>query len=321
MNKFKIEKTNNEIEWNNFLYNSINKNIYCHSIFLNTLKQPLSKYLIKNNKEVIAAFFLNEEKTDIKISNEIIYTPIIYKNYTNRPISSINTEKFNITDLYKNFLSKNFNKIDIIYDYNLSDLRPFLFHNFDQKQKIFKIFDIKYTSIINIKDLKKKENYEKFYKNLSVRVRQQYSYSLTKKKYEFFKEFNKNIILEIITNTFKRQSIKPDFDINNRIELLEGLYKSELLTMYCCKEKKLIKSFAVFGHIKDHAIYMHGGRISAGENDYSLTYLLINSFIELSKRGIHHVDLEGINSPKRAFNKIGFGGDIKPYYHLSNLKF
>ena len=43
---------------------------------------------------------------------------------------------------------------------------------------------------------------------------------------------------------------------------------------------------------------------------------ILKSFFELSKDGICSVDLEGINSPKRAFNKLGYGGEINPYYHL-----
>ncbi len=43
---------------------------------------------------------------------------------------------------------------------------------------------------------------------------------------------------------------------------------------------------------------------------------ILESFFALSKEGISTVDLEGINSPKRAFNKLGYGGEINPYYHL-----
>ena len=63
-------------------------------------------------------------------------------------------------------------------------------------------------------------------------------------------------------------------------------------------------------------MYLHGGRVGGDKNDHSLTYNILESFFALSKEGISTVDLEGINSPKRAFNKLGYGGEINPYYHL-----
>ena len=34
---------------------------------------------------------------------------------------------------------------------------------------------------------------------------------------------------------------------------------------------------------------------------------------------IYHIDLEGINSPLRGNNKLGYGGEIKIYYNLELL--
>ena len=43
---------------------------------------------------------------------------------------------------------------------------------------------------------------------------------------------------------------------------------------------------------------------------------MLSSLIELKKDCINFLDLEGINSPNRGFWKIGFGGDIKPYFKI-----
>ena len=39
--------------------------------------------------------------------------------------------------------------------------------------------------------------------------------------------------------------------------------------------------------------------------------------MKLRIEGINTIDLEGINSPKRGFWKLGFGGDLLPYYNIS----
>ena len=36
--------------------------------------------------------------------------------------------------------------------------------------------------------------------------------------------------------------------------------------------------------------------------------------------GVEILDLEGVNSPQRAFFKAGFGGELKPYYMIKFKK-
>ena len=322
MNNFKIEQSKNEEEWNNFLLNSINKNIYCHNEFLKIIKGTIFKFFIKNNEEIVASFFLNENGKNIDISKEIIYTPLIFKKYGNRPLASSNTEKYEIIDIFKKFLTENYNKIDFISDYHLNDLRPFYFHNFNKKKNIFNVKSVKYTTLLNIKnitldnDIKNSE----FYKNLSVRIRQQYNYSFSKKKYRLLHGYDKKVFIDIMQSTFDRQEKVSDFNIVDRSKLLERLNESQNIKMYYCLENQIVKSFSIFGIIKDHAVYLHGGRAVKEKNDYSLTHTLIESFVDLSKAGINTVDLEGINSPKRGFNKLGYGGIVLPYYQLTNCE-
>ena len=77
-------------------------------------------------------------------------------------------------------------------------------------------------------------------------------------------------------------------------------------------------AFVIFGLIKDNALYLHGGRLGDEKNDYSLTFTLLESLIDLKNKDIKTVDLEGVNSPKRAFNKLGYGGKLKPYFQIAN---
>ena len=75
-----------------------------------------------------------------------------------------------------------------------------------------------------------------------------------------------------------------------------------------------------FGVIKDKAIYLHGGRSENLKGDNSLAHNLLNSMIFLKKNlGVEILDLEGVNSPQRAF-KAGFGGELKPYYMIKFKK-
>ncbi len=319
MKEFTVTETKDNQKWDDFLLKSINKNVYCHSFFLDNLKNKYKKYFIKKKDEIFASFFLNVNKKNILVSDEIIYTPLSYKHFPNKPLASIVNEKFELNKVYLDFIITNFKKIELISDYHLDDLRPFYWHNYEKKKKIFKIKEIKYTSVIDLKKLDTK-NFEEcdFYKNLSVRIRQQYNLAKKKKNYLIDKKFEKNFFTEIIKKTFKRQKKKIDFDHNLQLKILEKLEKKGNIKMYTVFENEKILSFALFGILADHAIYLHGGRATEELNDYSLSFTLIEAFKDLRINGVKSLDLEGINSPKRGFNKIGYGGKLKPYYIITN---
>ena len=99
-------------------------------------------------------------------------------------------------------------------------------------------------------------------------------------------------------------------------QILERLDNNGLVNMFTINENDKKKAFLIFSRLKNQSIYLFGGRLTDEKDDYSLSYGMINSFINLKKKGTSYVDLEGINSPNRGFNKLGYGGSIFPYYTI-----
>jgi hypothetical protein len=320
MEKYIIEETNNNLAWDKFLLSSENKNIYCHSTFLNLSKNIVRKFFIKKGNEIFAAFILLIDKKNIIRDSNLIYTPLIFHAQKNMPIASFINEKYEIIEIYKDFILRSFNEIDIYFDHHLDDLRPFLWHNLKDK-KHFLVSDVRFTSLLDLEDLDINLDFDdtKFYKNCSVRIRQQYKYSITRKKYKFKKNFDIKIFKQLIIKTFKRQNLSPDFQLKNISSVLQDLNNKNIINMYYNVENNEIKSFAIFGKITNNAIYLFGGRNFNNKDDYSLTNTLIKSFYDLRKENVKTIDLEGINSPNRGFYKLGFGGKIVPYYNITRI--
>ena len=321
MSNLSISSTNDLLAWEKFLKNSVNKNIYSHPIYLQNTGENYEKFFITKNNEIFASFFFKRAFNSIKLTEEIIYTPVVFKNFENKPFSSLNNIKFDLITEIKNFFIENFSNVNFISDYHFNDLRPFYWHNFDRKKEIFKVKELKYTSIINLKKLDNVTNLNDslFYKDLSVRVRQQFNYA-QKKKYQIYDKFSKKVFKKIISKTFERQNKKINFDLSLHSYIMEKLNKEGLIFMITVQDKNVDKAFLLFSKILDQAMYLYGGRFSDDKDDYSLSYGMIYSLLELSKLGVNKVDLEGINSPKRGFNKIGYGGEIVPYYQIQMTK-
>ena len=179
MSNLSIISTTDNVAWDNFLKKSQNKNIYSHSIYLDNLGEKCKKFFIQKDKEIFASFYLIIANKNVKLSEKIIYTPVIFKNFIDKPLSSRNTIKFEIINEIKNFFISNYKNIEFTSDYFLNDLRPFYWHNFETNKEIFKIKDLKYTSVVDLAKIDDPTNLEQtfFFKNLSVRVRQQFNYA------------------------------------------------------------------------------------------------------------------------------------------------
>lgn len=317
MNNLSINFVNNSDKWNDFILNSSSPNVINHSIFLDSW--GTKKFFIKKNQEILAGFSLIEKNKAISLSENLLYTPLVYRNYKNIPVSSITNDKHIIINSLAEFLIKEKFSGEIRFDHFTTDMRPFLWKNFDFNKKLFVISDIKYTSILNINNLQI-NNFEDsdFFKSMSVRTRQSYRYSIKRKKYTVKNYFDKQLIKNLINLTYERQSKKIEFDIDKHLNILEKLQEEKLLVSYVCEDEKGdILSKVIFGLNSDYATFLHGARSDKDSgNDYSMVYLLIYSFNELKKRNISKIDLEGMNSPKRSFFKNGFGGSLEPYYSI-----
>jgi len=210
MSNLSISATIDNIAWDNFLRKSQNKNIYSHSLYLDNLGEKYQKFFVQKDQEIFASFFLRFDDEKIKLSDKIIYTPVIFKNFVDKPLSSIHTIKFEIINEIKNFFISNYRNVEFTSDYFLNDLRPFYWHNFETNKEIFKIKDLKYTSVVDLSKIDGSLDLEEtfFFKNLSVRVRQQFNYAkkkgITKWIIIFVKELLKILLLKHLKDKIKK---------------------------------------------------------------------------------------------------------------------
>ena len=318
--KYEISEVGSNSEWDSFLLKSENQNIYSSSEFIVNSKKSFKKFFIKKNEEIFASFNLCVENNMINLGDRI-YTPLNFKFFDKQNPSSVKYKKFEIINEYAKFIKKNFNSGEICFDRSTNDLRPFNWLNFEEKKKIFFVKEVKYTTIIKLKNYEILNSYDeiinsKSYKNFSRSLKQQINKS-TDSKLEFEENYDEIFFQNTLERTFNNQGKKIDTDIILLKKIYNELYKNKKLYMFINSDTNKKLSYCIFGVIGKNAIYLNGGRVNNTNDDVSLSHNLIMSLSELKKKGVEIVDLEGVNSPKRGFWKLGFGGEIKPYYHIS----
>lgn len=315
-NKIKIIECNNDLEWDNFVSQSFNQNFYSLSDLTNLDKSTKKYFLLKNN-EILASFSLNKNNNKIIEPKYRIYSPINYKNFKNSKTSSINTNYYNINNYIYQFLINNFNNINITFDYNTKDIRPFLWHGYPDYKEKFSL-DVRYTLVSDIRNINKL-NYLKssIYLNSSETNRREIRNSL-KKDFKFEEVFSKEIFIKLKTSSYNIH--KKKIDILHYKQLLmayEVLKKKNKLKMFVSYLENEPVFMTVFGTLNNSSIFLESGRSDIADNNNLIgVFSMFNSILNLSKNNIEKIDFEGINSPNNSISKLKYGGSIKPYYSL-----
>lgn len=316
-NSLRVEECKNDKIWDNFIRQSHNKNFYSLSDVLN-LEQSSKKYFLFKKNELIASFALNEKKKNIVDPIFNIYTPINYKKFENSKDSSINSYYFMVNSCVYEFITKNFKKINITFDYATKDLRPFLWHGYPTYKKKFQL-NVKYTLESNIKNLSEQNYLNSYiYLNSSETNRREIRNAL-KQKYKFTELFSKDIFIELKKSSYKIHKKKIDSKFyKHLLGAYEKLNKNNLIKMFVSYIDQIPVFMTMFGIVETKAVFLHSGRINNIENKKNLVSVsnFFNSIINLSKNGIEKIDFEGINSPNNSVAKIKYGGFIRPYYSL-----
>ena len=109
----------------------------------------------------------------------------------------------------------------------------------------------------------------------------------------------------------------PVKNIQTIRNLLDNLSLKSKLRLFASKTKEgEVGSMAAFATDQKRAYYVFGANSSHMRDAHTGTMVLWDGFELLRLSGVSEIDLEGINSPRRGYFKLSFGGDIVPYYHL-----
>ena len=309
-----------EEKWDEILQTCYKPSIHLSSNFL-SIEDNIKKFNIFKSNELVGIFALkhSNEYKNIIPTNFLLYTPIQIIELKNSNKSKINLHNYNIINCIYNFLIKNYNNIYLNLNYLNKDIRPFLWHGHPEYKKKFFI-SVKYTSEINLSLLNNiKFDQSDMFKNLSTTIKQQIRYSINS-NFEFKEYFSKSIFMKLIDNTFSKQNVKFDkrfYEI--MLDNVKKLIDKKLIKSYVIYNNNKICFFGIYSTINTHSTLLFTGRSEDVDNkNYSGAFFFFNSFIDLKKNNIKTIDLEGINSPKRGFYKLGFGGKVKSYYNIKN---
>ena len=308
-------------EWNTFIETSPQGTIFARSEFIGSLDgRPGLWYCLKNN-EIKAALVLMETNNGAStfLHNLMIYGGVLFRPHDpNQNYAQILSEEFRISSAATLHLTKTYDNVYMTTHPAFDDLRPFLWHNYNDNERMFK-FDLRYTSYVGLDgmvDLKKLED-SKIYMAANKSRRQEIRYGI-KKGVKTENTYDPELFETFYSMTFNRQGKTPENDLAELRKVLANLHTNNLLRMYITKTAKgLPGSIAIFGLDSKRAYFLYGANDPTLRDQHTGSMVIWDSFFDLMKEGFKEIDMEGVNSPARGYFKLSFGGLLKHYYTLS----
>ncbi len=311
--KYKITKLTDHDKWNKFESKSPQSSIFSSSESLLIFAENLDLYEISKGEETKCLIYLYQENNNVT-SLPLIYSGILFQSQNNQKNSRYLAEKFKLTEMMVNNILNQYNSLDINLHYNVEDIRPFIWYNYHEKNLPKFNVDVRYTSIINLKN----KSLGDLLKSFDDVKQRDIKKVLKNEDYKIDFNFDLETLKRLYLKTMKKNN--PDFFDKNLENNMKFLYKinengKAFQTNLIFQDKVIYCN--LFSYHNKTACYLFG----AGDTDVNErlggTYSLWKSVEKCHEKKLDYIDLEGVNSPQRGSFKINFGGDLTSYYKLN----
>ncbi len=316
--KFTLKEITVEERWKELLLSIYEPTIFDSSNYQTATGEPLIRLCVYKGNQPYSLFYAPVGEEEIIDSDFYVHSgtrPL--KQEISKKTSTINSELFSVNDIICSYISERYSDILFRMHPNIIDLRPYLWKNYGSNKKRFKV-NINYTLMIDISEMFLKR-YESggLFSNFDRNIKRDLKKGVGDKAEIIFNS-EINLLADLYKKTFSRNGKVPTDDkISKIINISQKLIRSKEGLLSILKRNNIPLYFAVFSVFDNKACHLYGGGNHELVERQDCTVLLWESFKKLSEMGVHTVDLEGINSPKRGNYKLGFGGNIVPYYELS----
>ena len=322
LSKYAFERTSLDESWDKFVESSPQGTVFASSAFLNATGKRLGLWKVKKNNEWVGAV-VSGETDDGKSSCLIpyaIYGGVMRRTPSSKqPLPQVKTEEFRLTAATINHFTETYDDVVLGLSPEVHDMRPFLWYNYGEEGSKFSL-ELRYTSYVNLDNAGSsiEINANNIYANSSKSRRQEIRYGLksgvTTKVIDNINEF-----MNFYEMTFARQGISLDRNDHDMVlRICTGLQGQNLMEMYgAYTGAGELASIFVFAKDGKRAYYLYGASHPDFRGSYCGTVGLYQSMNLLADNGCAEVDLEGINSPKRGYFKLSFGGTLTPYYRVA----
>jgi hypothetical protein len=298
--------------WDCFLTEAIESSPFMFSWFSDILDSNNEKLHYIENGIPKAAVLLYKNGDKVIHPNYSVYHSLCFKPQETENI----TERYRIleniveelTDTYKEGLKFSFHP-------QIVDLRPLLWHNFEENEREKFNVKIRYTAILDLDSI---NNIDDYLKEIRENRKRDYKKSIKEKIYSSIGA-TKEEVIDLYQKTFERQGISVDSKSLIFLEKLTKNINSETGFIYAARNKDgLAIAITICLLDKDTAYSLIIANDSEFRNTGANTACMLGSLLYAKELGKKFFDFIGANSPQRGDFKLSFNSELRRYFEASN---
>lgn len=322
--KFTVTAPSCMEEWDQIIAASPQGTLFSESQYLNACGRDFGLFVIHQGRQVKGALCLvyGDNRTTCELDDLVIHNGLMFvPDYTKKQVRS-RFERFAITEAVIEFLDHNFSRIELALAPDFEDLRPFMWHNYHETVSENKFqLDLRYTSCVDVSTLKgMMDNFEDSdcFRAMET-LRQRHIREAQKKGAKMVMMHDTSVFIAYYRDLMERQGEPvPEEKLHRMATLVNALQYQNKAAIYSVQNHlNEVVYIVVYGWDRKRAYYLFGAGHPEISEAYQGSYAHWCAFVDLANRiGVAQVDMEGVNSPKRGWFKLGFGGDLRSYYQI-----
>lgn len=320
---YRLEETIADEKWDAFVQKSPSGTLFSLSDYIAATRQPVRLFWCVRGTEKRAAVAITESPDgqqavlhDFLIYNGLMFAPPANKQNRSQVIS----EHFEIATDVAAALSARYPHLEMALAPQVDDIRPFLWHNYGTSPTYSP--DVRYTAYASLDGFAQAQTPEEIplFAEISYARRQEVRKAI-KANVNTTEDDNALALADFYALTMRRQDITIDPQVHDNLRFLaEHLLQKNLARLFITRTAEgESAAVALFGWDSKRAYYLFGAGDPQYRNTPCGTAVLWDAFKALALAGHSHVDLEGVNSPKRGWFKMSFGPELMPYYQLTKV--
>jgi hypothetical protein len=304
--------------WDDIVRQSPQGTLFCQSAFVSALDVTLRPFYVMKKQETKAAILMIETAQRKTVLHDLVIHngPMLAPGDPKQNLAQTMSEDFRVLSFLAAELPLIFDQVALATHPDLTDLRPFLWHNYGNDGPVYQN-DLRYTAYLDISgaDQDGPLNENPTYLQANKSRRQEIRYA-QKADVKTVMQFDLELFRNFYDAVFERQELRPDPPTEVVAGVMTALAAAGNLRMYVANTVDgKPGSIAVFGLDERRAYYLYGANDPDLRDGHTGTAVLWDAFRALAQE-TSVVDLEGVNSPLRGYFKLSFGAELRPYHHF-----
>lgn len=323
MSKYELVQVTDFSRWDEFVESSLEGTVFSQYGYLVACGNRFELFFVMLGTEIKAglALLLSDNGEDVIEDDLVIYNGLMFASMVDQKEVKKNFQRFEITEFVVKQLSERYKTIELSLSPFINDLRPFLWFNYHSPRMEDKfVTDLRYTSFLDISSFKESSNDEDLvlFKNMDT-VRQRNLREGKRKNVIFEVDFDVDSFMKFYIELMQSQGeLVADEKVQRMKNLISHLMSSGKAAGFTLKNGDGASIYKLL-HCFDskRAYYLFGAGDISSKERYKGTMAFWESFrYLLTGKNLPEIDMEGINSPRRGWFKLSFGGSIRQYFKV-----